>query len=273
MMKYLFTVLILINTVFPGSNLKMQKSMADSLYETGSYFDAVTEYKRLRFFDSNNTYSFYCNYKIGLCYKEGAKFDQALSHLAKAYFASGKDEEKFAAKEQMMRINILRRTTAKAHQLLNELANSPNYRENNIYYWRGWIYMFEDRWDLASLEFGKIDSEHELKKLCESVNNEKYSVNLAKIISLILPGSGQFYTGNYLSGIMSLGWNFLWGYTTINAFIEKRIFDGIMTGNLLWLRFYRGNYQNAEKFAEQENFEIINETYRYLQNSYEGLKP
>jgi hypothetical protein len=88
-----------------------------------------------------------------------------------------------------------------------------------------------------------------------------------------VPGAGQIYTGNYLSGILSLGWNILWGYTTITAFQANRIFDGIMVGDLLWLRFYNGNNQNAEKFAIEKNLEISNNALIYLQNVYTGEKP
>ena len=55
--------------------------------------------------------------------------------------------------------------------------------------------------------------------------------------------------------------------------MENRAFDGIAIGGLLWLRFYRGNLQNAEQFAIQKNIEIANRTYRYLKNNYEGIKP
>ena len=133
--------------------------------------------------------------------------------------------------------------------------------------------MLSDDWSNASICFEQIDSMHQLKILSDSVVEEKYSVTFAKVISYILPGSGQFYTGNYLSGLMSLGWNILTGYLTINSFIEDRVFDGIVIGNLLWLRFYNGNVQNAEKFAKEKNIEIANEALRYLKNNYEGNKP
>jgi len=84
---------------------------------------------------------------------------------------------------------------------------------------------------------------------------------------------GQFYTGEYVSGLISLGWNVLWGYLTINAINEDRIFDGFMIGTLLWYRFYNGNLQNAEKFAKQKNLEKSNSALRYLQNKYKGNKP
>jgi hypothetical protein len=46
-----------------------------------------------------------------------------------------------------------------------------------------------------------------------------------------------------------------------------------MTGNFLWLRFYSGNLQNAEKFVHKRNLEISNSALRFLQNEYKGAKP
>ena len=133
--------------------------------------------------------------------------------------------------------------------------------------------MMNDNWEEASAAFARIDPVHPLKILSDKVLNDKYSVNFAKVISYILPGAGQFYTGNYLSGLMSLGWNVLWGYLTITSFIEDRALDGILIGSLLWMRFYRGNVQNAEKFAVEENIRVSNNAYEFLKNNYTGLKP
>ncbi|MDP3831256.1 MAG: hypothetical protein Q8Q47_08295, partial [Ignavibacteriaceae bacterium] len=172
------------------------------------------------------------------------------------------------------KLNILRRTTSNAHRLLNELDSLFDYtKSEEVHYWRGWTYIFEDNWRFASLEFAKINSLHELKNFCEKVDNEKYSVTFAKTISAILPGSGQIYSGNYLNGIISLGWNVLWGYLSIKAFNADRIFDGVMITSLLWLRFYNGNISNSKKSVIEKNQEITNNALYYLQNQYKGKKP
>jgi hypothetical protein len=140
-------------------------------------------------------------------------------------------------------------------------------------YWRGWAYMFADDWKNASRMFDKISNNHELKKLAEQTDRAKVSVTFAKVISYILPGAGSIYSGKVLSGFMSLGWNALSGYWTINSFNAGRIFDGIVVGELVWLRFYRGGIQNAGEFAIEKNLEIANKTLLFLQNEYTGIKP
>jgi len=255
--------------------LKIQFDFAKELYNKEEYFDAITELKRLIFFDKEKEYSYSANELIGETYKMGAKFSDAIQYFTLAVIHSTNNEELFNSKIEIIRVNILRRTIDRALSLLDSLDSDKRFsnKKIDISYWRGWAYIFEDKWNKAAQEFNKVDSDHELKKLSEQVENSKYSVAEAKILSFIFPGAGQFYTGNYISGILSFGWNLLWGYITINSFIKDRIFDGIVVGELLWLRFYRGNLQNAEKFAEEKNKEISNKALNFLQFEYNGPKP
>ena len=255
--------------------LKSQFGLARELYNKEQYFDAVTELKRLLFFDKGKEYSYSANELIGESYKMGAKFSEAIQYFTIASIHSTNNADLFNSKIEIVRVNILRRTINRALTLLDSLNSDRRFSKNNddINYWRGWAYIFDDKWDKASREFSKISSDNELKKISEEVENNKYSVAEARILSFIIPGAGQFYTGNYISGILSLGWNLLWGYISINSIVENRIFDGIVVGELLWLRFYRGNLQNAERFAEEKNREISNKALKFLQFKYNGPKP
>jgi len=272
-MKILTLLLILFSSLAAQTGEIFYK--ADSLYNNENFFDAVTEYKRLLFFDANEKYSYEANFKIGLSYKAGGYFDNAIEFLAKALKNAKTEEKRYPAFVEIIRCNILRKTTDNALTLLKNAIENGEYlsRKNEIYYWMGWAEMFADRWNEASAAFSRIEVEHPLKKFASQVHNKKYDVTFAKLISYILPGSGQFYSGEYLSGVMSLGWTVLWGYVTVDAFASERVFDGFMVGNLLWFRFYRGNYENAEKFALEKNNKIYIDALLYLQNNFEGIKP
>ena len=251
-----------------------QFNYAKKLFEEEKYFDAVTEFERLLFFDSAETYTYDANFLIGLSYKFGGKFSDAIENFSQAELKSETVDEIFDSRLEIIKVNILRRTTARAFNMLDSLRNDPRFNNNleEINYWRGWTYIFSDDWEKAASTFSVISQDHQLVVLCDSINNELYDPQLAKYLSIV-PGAGQFYTGEYVSGLISIGWNILWGYLTINAFIEDRVFDGLLIGSLLWWRFYSGNIQNAEKFAIDNNLEITNSALRYLQNDYNGRKP
>jgi len=255
--------------------LHSQFEVADNLFNNHQYFDAITEYKRLLFFDSTKTYQYEANYKIGECYKAGAKFDEAIKHFFIAEQSAKNDSLVFDSKVQIIRSNILRRTTDRAFQLLDELEKDEKFKDriDEINYWRGWTFMFADDWKVAARAFAKINYNSELRILADQTEKAKVSVTFAKVISYILPGAGSIYTGKILSGLMSIAWNLAAGYWTVNAFTESRVFDGFVIGELVWLRFYRGSIKNAEQFAIEKNIDVANKSLRFLQNEYKGIKP
>jgi hypothetical protein len=267
-------VLIGIARIIAQDAFQEQFNAAKKLYDEENYFDAVTEFKRLLFFDKTGNYNFDANKLIGLSYKEGAKFSDAITYLSMSEMYATTEQQIFETKIEIIKINILRRTTARAIALLDDLKKDNRFKDKavEINYWTGWAYIFSDEWKKASEFFALIDSNQILKTFCDSVGNDLYSVNLAKALSIV-PGMGQFYTGEYVSGLISIGWNVLWGYLTINAFLGDRVFDGFVIGTLLWWRFYYGNLQNAEKFATQKNIVKTNSALRYLQTKYNRSKP
>jgi hypothetical protein len=273
--KLILLLFIALGASHPQSSLESQMLKGKTLFSREEYFDSITELKRLLFFDRDNKYGYSASELIGQCYKMGAKYSDALYWFTMAEMNASTPDEIYNCRISTVKINILRRTTLRALSLLETLEKDPRFlsKKDDITYWRGWTYIFSDEWDKASLQFAKISPGHKLAKLCDSIDNKQYSVLKAKLLSYFIPGAGQIYTGNYASGLLSLGWNLLWGYTTVTAFNANRIFDGFMVGNLLWLRFYNGSNQNAEKFAVEKNLVISNGALFYLQNVYTGEKP
>lgn len=263
------------HTAIAQDQLAKQWHYADSLFRAEAYFDCVTECKRLLFFDSTKTYAFDAHFLAAKSYKKGARLADALRYFTKAeMFAQTKDEQYDAILEKI-KIYMVQRNTDIAHKRLMDLERDSLFSEkkNELIYWKGWIYIFADSWKKAANQFGKLDSTKDLRDFCNQVDEKKYSVGWAKGLSYIIPGAGQVYTGEYLNGLLSLGWNVLWGYLAIDAFAAERIFDGAMITNFLWMRFYRGNLQNAEKFAVEKNQKIINQAIEFLQYNYKGPKP
>ena len=267
--------LFIVSNLFSQDFLRFQFDKAVKLFDQERYFDTITELKRLMFFDNEKVYSFQSNFLIGKSYKAGAKFDEAINYFTLAEISARDEMDYFTTKIFKARTNILRRTTKQAERILIELEKNKRFDslQSKINYWKGWCYIFSDQWEKAYNIFSKNKLDTTLANVCKLVDDDFYNEDFAKFSSYIIPGLGQFYTGEYLSGALSLGWNILFGYLTINAFVEDRIFDGIVIGNFLWLRFYLGNIQNSKKFAEQKNLEISNKALRFLQVEFKGEKP
>ena len=154
----LLFVWILTTNLFAQDSFADQFNLAKNLYEEEKYFDAVTEFKRLLFFYEGDNYSYESNLLIGLSYKEGAKFSEAIQHFTLAELNSKNIDEVFIARLEIIKANILRRTTARALTILDSLLNDSRFASkiDEINYWRGWTYIFSDDWENASLSFSAI---------------------------------------------------------------------------------------------------------------------
>jgi hypothetical protein len=263
----IFLSLFFIIKIEAQNDLLRQKNLADSLFSNKNYFDAITEYKRLLFFDSQELFNYYALNQIALCYKFGGWFELSTNYFSLALIKAKTNSEIFECKIHLCRLNIIQNRTKNAHRILDELESDEQFsaHSNEIKYWRGWIYFYEMDWKTAYQIFKELNIDY-LSQLCLLNQETFYSVQKAKILSSILPGLGQFYLGNYLNGFGSLIWNVISGYFTIKAFLDERIFDGVVLSNLLRLRFYRGNIDNVEKQALEKNKEL------FLQSLFEVQK-
>ncbi|MEJ2617134.1 MAG: hypothetical protein P8Z35_19435, partial [Ignavibacteriaceae bacterium] len=128
--------------------LKTQFNLAKELYNKEKYFDAITELKRLLFFDTHNRYAYSANELIGESYKMGAKFSDAIRYFFIAGLHASSNEQFFNTRIEIVKINILRRTISRAFTLLDSLETDERFsaKKDEITYWRGWAYIFDDKW-------------------------------------------------------------------------------------------------------------------------------
>ena len=104
--KIIILFLILNGISFAQNRFSDQFEYANQLFKNKNYFDAITEYKRFLLFISDGTNVFEANYKIGLCYKAGTKFDEAIKYFSVAERSALTTDENFHAKTEIVRCNI-----------------------------------------------------------------------------------------------------------------------------------------------------------------------
>jgi tetratricopeptide (TPR) repeat protein len=240
----------------------------EKLVQEEKYFDAVTELKRLYFFDSEGIYSSRSEFNLGLSYKKGGFYSEAIRYFTAAEMRTSNPDSLYLIRVEIIKSNILRRTSYRALRLIEALdsISSGENKKSEMNMLKGFALVFADKWEEASGFFRAAGAE-DLAELSIDTEDKLYSVTKAKILSAIIPGAGQIYTGEYLNGAISLAWNALTIYWSVEAFRAGRIFDGLMISNFLWLRFYTGGINNAAEFAEQNNLQITNNALKILQNS------
>lgn len=256
---FLFSTKIFANE---ENELLLIKLNADNLFENEFYYNSITEYKRLLYFDKDSVHFVNSNEKIGDAYSKGGFFD-----LANYYY-----EQALLKADSVVMVAIQKK-------IIRNFISEDNLKEAIE---KMKFYSFEEvlQKDLIGiLKFKEGDFEGAkrildnkfLINLCNLAENESLNPYFSKLISYFLPGFGRIYAGEYLSGIIDLSWNILSGYFTIRAFSEERELDGILIGSLVWLRFYRGNIQGAVNTVEIENKRIKEKYYFEMKNYYRDL--
>ncbi|MBU2445023.1 MAG: hypothetical protein KJ666_05545 [Bacteroidetes bacterium] len=263
--------------------LVTQYNYARELYDQEKYFDAVMEFKRLLFFDKKGKYSYESNLLIAKSYANGGFYKNAEEHFYRASAFSRSPRQLFDVKLEQLKMFLVSRNEQKAMDALSEISYRKEFLNFNdeIIYWGGFTNLFFGRAEAAKNYFYQIDDRDSeyfvhsqfLIQVCDSVLQNQKSVSTAKILSYALPGAGQFYSGEYFSGLLSFAWNAIGIYLTVDAFSSKRDFDGVMLLSLFWYRFYAGNIENTEKFAKNFNTKVLNKWLNYLQFEYKGPKP
>ncbi len=269
---FVFLFIIGHGNLFAGQPLKSQLAFADSLFKSGNYYQAITEYKRYLFFDEDSSAAGYCFSQIAESYKAGGFYEKAENNFREAMKFEKSINAQKTTEVDLIRTMILSRKTNCA---LNELDTFENKFGDSLIadYWRGWTYLLNNQPELASFYFNESLAGKEISERLNKIISDEYPLFNIKLMSYILPGSGQIYTGHYFSGAVSFAWNALFGYMTVKAFQDRRIVEGLLIGDLLWLRFYKGNIQNAERFAKEKNIKLVNQLIENLQNNYKGKKP
>jgi len=90
--KIFILIVIIVLPAFAQEYLDGQMAKGRDLYLKGEYFDAITQMKRLLFFDKGKKYTYEANELIGECYKTGAKFTDAIIYFSKARSLNTREE-------------------------------------------------------------------------------------------------------------------------------------------------------------------------------------
>lgn len=234
--------------------------LADSLLKMGNTDEAITEYKRFICFNPADPRVSEAYYRMGLAYRRQRKWEEALSALRHSLATAVGDSLRG---ERRISIGIIllvsQRYSAAEFDLLrvSSFSKSP-YLQQRALFFLGICYLYTFQWAQAQKAFHQYfppsKKTGQLDSLFTEASHLKYkSPSLAKWLSTFLPGMGQIYAGDWLNGLNALAINGLTSYLLLDALVERRYQDALLSHLSLFERYYRGNRQRAEKMARDHN--------------------
>jgi len=260
------TIAVFLSYVTSSSVADEALRLADGLFDMQSYDESITEYKRFIFFNPVDKRASYAFYKIGLAYRAEGHWAEAIDALKTAVNLTDDGKTKDERRIELG-ITLIASGNISFAQLellkVSEFSQYPDMRRQSSYF-QGIAYLYMFNWESARRDFRKYYSSSPEKKDSEKarridalLDEAKYlpnkSVTIAKTLSTILPGTGQFYAGDWKNGLNALAINGLTTAFFLNSVLKKNYQDATLIFFLLFQRYYMGNRYRASSIVEKYN--------------------
>jgi tetratricopeptide (TPR) repeat protein len=239
-------------------------------FKNENYRPALKEYQRYLFFSDDQNANIY--YNIGNCYRNLHHYDRAIEFYDKAFFSFQIDSLKYSALYKKIECYI---RTNEFGLALAELLMIEDTTDRDNYYLRQFYlgvcyYGMVDFTNAEKYFINSIDQkfEPERKKIAEIFKRKKrfYRPNpsAAWKYSMIMPGLGQFYSGDFRNGANSLVLTGTLAYIGITIALNQSIGDAIISVFPWFYRYYEGGYLRAETIAIEKRSEKRSKIYKEI---------
>ncbi len=231
--------------------------LADWMLKSGSYDEAITEYKRFIFFNPESDHIGYAQYRMGLAYRAVHNWQKSVDAFKASISVAGDSKTADERRIILATTLIASGNYSLARLELLKVLNQP-LRSKSLYFdGIASLYMFD--WDASKEAFSRFYSEYADTKRAREIDSillktrQSYrSAELAKSLSTILPGLGQVYAGNWQDGLNALVLNGVFAGFIANA-IHRRDYKDATLISYISLRYYIGNRRRAEIDVREYN--------------------
>jgi tetratricopeptide (TPR) repeat protein len=234
-------------------------------YTSGELDAAITEYYRHIYLHPDDEEIREVYIKLGNALRDSGKQPESLRALSMALQRSTTQLSRAQTRLELATAHLLFDQPLQAQLVLFRILASPpadSTITSRAHLLLGVSNVLAQQWSDASKNLARwADSKPSRLALRDSLailladttEIPHRSPTLAKVMSAVIPGSGQIYCGEYLDGLNALLLNgaVIWtGYTQI---MEKRHLAAVLVGVPLVGRYYMGNLDHAERYANEFN--------------------
>lgn len=243
--------------------------LADFLYDRQQYDDAVTEFLRFSFLNAHHPLKFYADFMAGISYSKMSEWDRAVQCFRTAKETA--PEFFIPMIQYQTNIGLIggRQWSSASVEFLKQIQKpaSPEYKRFAQLCFLI-IQTHEENWKSAEKIVQQMlaDSSNSDSSLVQSLTQLAFQIEFvqksgdkslgkAKLLSTVVPGTGQIYSGEILSGLNAFLLNAGTSYLLYDAVRDKRGLDFALIFSFLWYRYYTGNRQHAAEAATNFNID------------------
>ena len=239
--------------------------LAQTLYKNRQYFNAVTEIKRYQFLYPTGKYSGKSSLLLGYSYFKGNNRIMGIQILMNTYSEYKNDAIGEAALVSLIDMKIINGHPYTAIKKIREYevnykgGNGQERIRFNFCFATALTHDFTSalksingfKKQFPQSEYGSSLEELE-SLLYVEINKSEKSLAMSVLGSLVLPGFGHVYTGNYFLGIITFLTNALFGYLIFDGIRNKNTFQ-IVFFSLVEFSFYQYNIYGAIRSVREYN--------------------
>lgn len=234
----------------------------DQFFNAGYHEAAITEYKRFIFFNPHHLQISEAEYKIGLAYRSQGLWKEAVRAMRQAMTLAASDSLKDLYSVDVGITFLAGKEYSLSEFELLQAAYFSDFSDirQKAFFFLGVCYLYTSKWGEAQKAFEKYFDgrdfyrKERLDSLFSEAQSSPYkSPGLAKWLSTFIPGAGQIYSGDWGNGLNALTLNSLTTYLMLDALIERRFQDAVISYLTPFERYYRGNRFHAERIATEYN--------------------
>lgn len=246
-------------------------ALAKQMQLEGNYNASIKLFQRVSFF-GNGYKNTECYLNIADAYFNLNDYGKAAEFYELAYFSTSNDSIRNLIALSKSAIFIYEKKYLEALQeLFSTNEHENNNRLKNIYLGISYygLNKFEECQSILISTVTDSLSKIQIEKLIAKAERaQKLNPKTAKILSIIIPGMGQFYAGDIKNGINSLLITSAFMYLTISTTFEYSIFEA--TSVLPWYsRYYMGGFNRAQTITinriEEKQYDIFVDLMKILE--------
>ena len=253
----IYLISLLYAVTVTGQKQEESFQIALKNFHLEKYDLCIPYFKRVAFFESDNIENL--NY-LAESYQKIKSYDNALVHYSLMYNLLSNDSLKNEVCFEMAKCYMTQEKYDYAEIEILNIKEFNNYFKSRKNYYLFLIYLYKGEFELSKNYFLNIRefSDANINQIERSFSHLEKKIRrsnpkVASALSMVIPGSGQVYSGNFSSGINSL----LLTTTALSIFtiISFRYspIEAILSVFPYYQRYYIGGVLNAINFVEEKN--------------------
>lgn len=266
-------------TFLPAQTVEESLLFARQQLAEGNHPLALKTYQRVLFFGKDR-FRDECQRQMAALYAEQGDFVKAVFYYDLLYESATSDSLRYDASFNKTGILMLQNQYKKALlELLSLPKNLPEPWKSRKQLYLGAAHFGIREFELARQDLLPLFAENDVegratfeRLMRQAERTARKSPKTARILSMVLPGAGQFYAGDYKNGLNSLTLNVLLGYWFVSTGISYSLVDAFATVTPWFFRYYGGGVRRAGEILEKKKEARLRSIFRKsLETIHTGL--